>query len=307
MSASRRGVIFFLSVATVATVGGLGIRAIRAPEAAAWPGRVALMGLDRDSVQPVRYLAIVDPVRRTVVEVPPEALVEVPGAGFLRVFHAYKLGGSGLVRETLGRLFGVDVPFSASGQGNSFRQVARTVSEAEVTPGRLADLQASLDAAAGWARRKLTGNRLDSTAGPVVVLDRADVGATAGALGGVGTKVLADAAQAGLVDEAIAAASPSGAPSIAPAQIRVDVLNQGPVDGAATKTAAGLRAKGYQIARIGDLKPQDRQTSVVFYVQGAEAKARQVGAELGYSVEPVPKSLTTAAEVVVVLGADAQV
>jgi hypothetical protein len=81
---------------------------------------------------------------------------------------------------------------------------------------------------------------------------------------------------------------------------------------AATKTSNRLKESSYTlVGPPGDFLPQDRPQSVVYFRDGQEAEARQVGAELGYPVEPVPDEIQSkmraGAEVLVLLGHDARV
>jgi hypothetical protein len=316
MSPTKRGAVFFLSVATVVVIGAMGVRAIRAPAPARWPGRIAVIGLDEgNKQQPVTYLAIADPTRKTVVVVPPIAVVEVPGAGFLRAFHAWRLGGVSQVRATLGRLFGVDVPFSVVGPGGDLEAIAASFSSADILPDRLDDLRAALtEAVSDWEVKEVTGERKQGVRGPFLVPDSRSVDTAARAIGGFGTKVFVDPTREQVLVAASTSPSPSRAPSpapspklIPPAQITVDVLNGGQVELAATKTANKLKPKGYQVRKIGDFTPQNRPASVVYFKAGAEAKARQVAAELGYPVEPLPAQIKSDADVLVLLGHDARV
>src|SRR5690349_15604176 len=97
LSARQLGIVFVLSVLTVGVLAVVGYKAIRRPKAAFWPDRIAVIGLDASNKDvPVSFLGVVDPVRQTVVTLPSDAVVEVPRAGFIRAYHAWRLGGAPL-------------------------------------------------------------------------------------------------------------------------------------------------------------------------------------------------------------------
>jgi hypothetical protein len=261
-----------------------------------------------------------------VAVVPADAVVEVPGSGFLRAYHAWRLDRSEGVRETLGRLFGVDVPFAAWGEGDTFEQVAVGFTEAEIPAGRVDDVRAALEEARSWPTTEVTGERKEGAQGTFLIPDPRSVAEAAGPIGGLGTRVFVDPTSVeGTVqvqaqppdgtDPTPAAASEPPAPTpppvarIDPSTIRVEVLNGGEVELAATKTSERLEASGYPVVRIADHNPQDRPQSFVHFRAGGEEMARQVGAELGYPVEPLPPGVTMkqAADVLVLLGHDAKV
>lgn len=302
MTRLRRGGLLAVTLAVLAVGGVLASRALRSQDRARWPDRVAVVGIDESNKrQPVTFIGVTDPVRRAVVVVPTTMVVEVPGAGFLRAFHAYRLGGVPKVRATLERLLGVEIPFSVTGRGSDYAAVVSSSSSAEILPERVDDLRRALrDSITDWQVLDVRGERHESLRGPYVVPDPGSVAAAARALGGRGTKVFADPAQ---LD--IDAATPT--PAVAPSEITVEVLNGGPVPQAATKTAEKLRNAGFALGRIGDLKPQDRPASYVYAAAGAMAKARVVAAALGYPVGDMPADLKSSSDVLVVLGSDAKV
>ena len=324
MNERRRGALLVLGVVTALVVAVLSFRAIRSPEAAEWPGRVAVIGLSTEGgTLPLDYLALVDARREAVVEVPVEAVLEVPGSGFLRVFHAYRLGGDALVRQTLNRLLAVDVPFSAAGEGEELPTVSVSFTETNVSGPDRTDLGGALAAAPGWDVRVIAGIWKQGADGLYMIPDPDSVAEAARTVGGIGTRVFVDPdAVPGEPTEA-----PSGAPSVATpfpdaspsptppperveeATIGVDVVNGGEVELAATKTSTRLRELGYQVTRVADLQPQDRERSIVYYREGQEPGGRQVAADLGYPVEPLPEGIPIKAnaDVVVVLGHDAKV
>lgn len=323
MGPAKRGAIFLLTVVTVAVVGALGVQAIRAPEEARWPDRIAVIGVDEtDQRRPLTYLGLGDPVRKAAVSVPTDAVLEVPGSGFLRAYHAYRLGGAELVRATLGRLFGVDVPFSVVGTGSSFEDVAASFTEVEVASGHAEELESVLRLdGPGWERLEVTGEARRGPEGSYVALDPRSVSVVARAIGGLGTKVFADPLGEGAVvlSSPVPGAegepqepTPAATPDIDPAEVGVDVLNGGEVELAATKTAERLEELGYDVRRIADEEPQIHERSVVFWRPddpSTEAMARQVGAELGYPAEPLPDGIPIkqASQIVVLLGHDAKV
>lgn len=325
MGTRARAAVFVLSVLTVVVVGALGVAAIRAPDPPRWPNKVAVIGLDdSDGRQPVRFLALADPLTRTVVVVPPEAVVEIPGSGFLRAYHAWRLGGAPLVRGTLERLFGVEVPFSVTGGGSDFPNLARSFTTAEIVARYLDDLRAALEEGAGsWEILEVRGERKQGPQGPFLVLDPASVSEAARAIGGLGTRVFVDpsgddalvrptpTSEAGS-EEPAAPTPPPDEERIDPAGIRVEVLNGGRVDMAASRTAERLRELGYEVVRVADFTSQDRERSIVYFrSDDAEShdKAVQVAAELGYAVEEIPDGLRMRdnADVLLILGHDAQV
>ncbi len=323
MGTRTRAAVFVLSVLTVVVVGALGVAAIRAPETPRWPNKIAVIGLDEsDPRQPIRFLAVADPVTRSVVVVPPEAVVEIPGSGFLRAYHAWRLGGAPLVRETLERLFGVEVPFSVIGDGRDFPGLARGFRTAEIVPEHLNDLREALEQGAGsWGILEVRGESKRGPQGPFLVLDPASVSEAARAIGGLGTRVFVDPSgedelvrptPAGDVDGAAGPTPLADDERIDPAGIGVEVLNGGRVDMAATRTADRLRELGYDVVRVADFTSQDRERSVVHFRADDEEshdKAVQVGAEFGYAVEVIPEGLRIrdAADVLLILGHDAQV
>lgn len=323
MSTRLRGAVFVLTVVSVVVVGGLGVRAIRAPETPDWPGRIAVIGLNEANPrQPVSYLGVADPITKAIATVPPDAVVEIPGSGFLRAYHAYRLGGAEGVRDTLGRLFGVDVPFSVRGPGDHFDIVATSFTTAEIVPDRTEDLRATLEeAVVSWERREVSGERREGPQGTYLILNPASVADAASAIGGLGTRVFVDPssldAGTGEIVEAPAGSAlpaPTDTPvplAFEPADIAVDVLNGGDVDMAATRTADKLRPLGYNVVRIGDFTPQTRDESFVYYRADTEDKGRQVAEELGYPIEEVPDDVESrmrqSADVLVLLGDDAKV
>lgn len=322
MGPAKRGAIFLLTVVTVAVVGALGVQAIRAPEEARWPDRIAVIGIDEtDGRRPLTYLGLGDPVRKAAVTVPADAVVEVPGSGFLRAHHAYRLGGAELVRGTLGRLFGVDVPFSVVGTGTTFEDVVGSYTEIEVASGHTEDLQIVLEEESSrWERIEVSGEPREGPQGLYVALDPASVSRVARTVGGLGTKVFADPGGDGarLVSSPVPGAptetpAPTATPpEIDPAEVMIDVLNGGEVRLAATETAERLSGLGYDVRRIADEEPQDHERSVVYWRTDdpdAEPMARQVAAELGYPAEPLADGIPIkqASHLVVLLGHDADV
>lgn len=321
MGSAKRGAIFLLTVVTVAVVGALGVQAIRAPEEARWPDRIAVIGVDEsDGRRPLTYLGLGDPVRKAAVTVPADAIVEVPGSGFLRAHHAYRLGGTEFVRETLGRLFGVSVPFSVVGTGTSFDDVVGSITELEVASGHTEDLQDVLwDEGPGWERLEVAGELREGPQGTYVALDPASVSSVARAIGGLGTKVFADPGGDGTIvatspvpDSRETPAPTPAPPEIDPAEVLVDVLNGGNVQMAATQTGERLSELGYDVRRIADEEPQTHERSIVYWRPDdpdAEAMAQQVGAELGYPAEPLAEGIPIkqASDIVVLLGHDANI
>lgn len=316
MGSRTRGAIFVLSVATVALIGVLGFNAIRSPEAAPWPDRVAVIGVEEGgSQQPVRFLAVADPVRRAVVVVPPETVVEVPGTGFLRAYHAYRLGEMSLTRRTLGRLFGVEVPFAVRGEADEFERLARTFTVAEIPSENLDDLTTALaEAADEWRVHELSGERRTGPGGVYIVVGPDSVSEAARMIGGLGTRVFADPATESELAATVPAPdaddeedeAPSGP---APEEIAVEILNGSDVAGAAGELADRLRELGYEVVRTGDHFPKNVETSSVYFRPGdeeAEGMARQIDHELDYGVETLPEGIAMrdTADVLVLLGYD---
>lgn len=258
---------------------------------AAWPAPVAVIGTTDDAREPVGFLGVADPVHHVVVAVPADAIVEIPGKGFLRAYHAWRLGSSEAVRETLGLLFGIDVPFAVVGEGSTYKEVLGSALQIDAPTTVEGPLRGTLrDASESWRRLdvKPAGQSLDAATLRAAILS----------LGGRPTSKA--------VRTASATASPSPPARIDPTTVTVDVLNGGEVRGAAAGTAAKLEAKGYRIGTIGDFEPR-RTESVVYFAPDKEAAGRQVGAELDLRSEAVPKEIVmgSGVDVLVVVGDDA--
>ncbi|HVE92189.1 MAG TPA: LytR C-terminal domain-containing protein [Actinomycetota bacterium] len=301
----RRFAVFVLTISTVAFVAVAGVRLLSSSEAPEWPDRVAVIGVDQEAEQPVTYLAVADPMRQAIVEVPVDAEVEVPGSGFLRAHNAFRIGGRPLMRATLERLFAVDVPFTATGQGLAFEPVVASLDRIDA-PGSLRDdlREALEEGSQRWEARKVRGTARPAPEGIRMLLDRASLADAAAIIGGFGTNVFPPDDDAAAP---VAAPSAPAPPERAdPKAVTVDVLNGGEVERAARRTADVLKAKGYSIGKVEDLDPQDRERSVVHFNEGREREGRQVAAELGYPAEPLPPAIKSQAPVVVVLGDDAK-
>jgi hypothetical protein len=287
---------FLLAMTATAVLAVIAFVIVRPTSDAEWPDRIAVIGTKPGRV-PVAFLAVADPVRRVVVSVPVDATVEIPGQGFLRAHHAWTLGGATTVAQTLGNLFGVEVPFSAAGEGSTYEDVLGSSLAIEPSRDEAAVRGALRDGSESW-RRIDVGTRAVAQS---VELDPASVREASVALGG---RPAGPVRTSSPPPPPNAPASPTPAPSsVDRGTVTVDVRNAGEVAGAAGRTADKLRTLGYKVGYVGDYRPQ-REDGIVYFASGKEAEGRQVAADLGLGAEPVPGgvSMRPGSHVLVLLG-----
>lgn len=85
-------------------------------------------------------------------------------------------------------------------------------------------------------------------------------------------------------------------------EVRVSVLNGTDSDGLARKEAVKLEADGFRDVAIGEASPH--VSTVVYYKEGNEEKARLVAARYGADSRIMPSSIRVDTEIAVVLGRD---
>jgi LCP family protein required for cell wall assembly len=89
-------------------------------------------------------------------------------------------------------------------------------------------------------------------------------------------------------------------------QARIQVLNGTGVSGLARKVSGELESAGFTIVPAGDAPRADVARTVVYDVTGKPATARRLAQALGAEVRrSLPEGITSAADIVVVLGQDA--
>jgi len=83
-------------------------------------------------------------------------------------------------------------------------------------------------------------------------------------------------------------------PSLARTETSILVLNGNGVSGAAGRTAAQVRSRGYRVARVGDAGRRDYARSIVMYRKGYRAEARRFARDLGVGIVGPLDGLRTA-------------
>jgi hypothetical protein len=93
-----------------------------------------------------------------------------------------------------------------------------------------------------------------------------------------------------------------------PSTVTVSVLNGTTVPGLAAQIGDEVETAGFQRGNVANALDQQRTTSVVLFVEGADREARIVARKLGISdvepIDPDSQALGGNASVVVIVGAD---
>lgn len=257
-----------------------------APTAPRLPAPVALIVLDGGVLQEVGLL-VPSPVPG-IARFPSDTALSMPRAGTLRASTVFEIVGPEAIASALENTVGVKVPFWIQGEAKKISGLFDHDVES--------NLGSQLVEAREMWREGLKQSFTAEGESTVVGLTRTYV-------------VNARAVRKVLRTPSLRLAKPKPTPSLtATAAIRVEVLRKLGATGAGTAMGAQLRKQGLTVTRVGDSNVRTRAgVTSVYYVRSraqGDAVALATGIK-GLKAQPLPKGLSTKADVLVLAGRDA--